>query len=81
MEPSAFLQDLQQRIVELLRASPAVDLERNLKALLTQSLGRMDVVTREEFELALARIEALRQRVHRLEQALASSQHESRRPD
>jgi hypothetical protein len=42
------LADAQIRIAELLRASPAADLERNLKALLAQTFQRLELVTREE---------------------------------
>ena len=44
-ERQAFLQDVQQRIAELIRSSPAADLERNLKAMLAQTFQRMELVT------------------------------------
>jgi hypothetical protein len=71
MERQAFLQDVQQRIAELIRSSPASDLERNVKAMLAQTFQRMDLVTREEFEVQLETIARLRRRVEALEARLA----------
>lgn len=70
MENQAFLHDVQQRIAELIRSSPATDLERNLKAMLAQTFQRMDLVTREEFEVQLETVARLRQRVETLEARL-----------
>ena len=71
MERQAFLQDVQQRIAELVRSSPAADLERNIKAMLAQTFQRMDLVTREEFEVTLETVARLRARVEALEARLA----------
>jgi hypothetical protein len=71
MERQAFLQDVQQRIAELIRSSPAADLERNVKAMLAQTFQRMELVTREEFEVQLETIDRLRRRVEALEARLS----------
>ncbi len=71
MERQAFLQDVQQRLAELIRSSPASDLERNMKAMLAQTFQRMELVTREEFEVQLETVARLRQRVEALEARLA----------
>jgi BMFP domain-containing protein YqiC len=71
MERQAFLQDVQQRIAELVRSSPAADLERNVKAMLAQTFQRMELVTREEFEVQLETIARLRRRVEALEAQLS----------
>jgi BMFP domain-containing protein YqiC len=75
MELPNFVEDLQQRLGTLFASSPAADVQRNLKALLTQQFARLDLVTREEFEIqqellakARARIEALEAKVARLDQ-------------
>jgi BMFP domain-containing protein YqiC len=73
MENQAFLQDVQQRIAELFRSSPAADLERNVKAMLAQTFQRMDLVTREEFEIQLETVARLRQRVEALEARVAAA--------
>ena len=72
-ERQAFLQDVQQRIAELIRSSPAADLERNLKAMLAQTFQRMELVTREEFEIQLETVERLRSRVEALEARLTEA--------
>ena len=70
MEMPKFIEELQQRLAALIAASPAADVQRNLKALLTQQFARLDLVTREEFEVqqellakARARIDALEARL------------------
>ena len=68
--------------------APAADLERNLKALLGQTFQRLELVTREEFDLqrelltrARARLEQLEVRVAELEQRAAGSQASGSQPD
>lgn len=66
-----FLDDLQQRLSELVRASPAADIERNLRAMLNQAFQRMELVTREEFDIQVAMLERLRERLNELERTVA----------
>jgi ubiquinone biosynthesis accessory factor UbiK len=70
MEKQAFLQDFQRRVAELVRSSPAGDLERNLKAMMAQSFQRLDLVTREEFDVQVELVQRLRARVEALEPRL-----------
>ncbi len=84
MDPKQFFDDLQNRINQILETSPAKDIEKNVRALLTQGLSKLDMVTREEFDaqaLQLARIrerlEALEKRVEELEALLKTSQRPS----
>ena len=74
MDRQAFFDDLQQRLLGLLRSGPAADLERNLKALLGQTFQRLELVTREEFDLqrellarTRAKLDALEAQVQALE--------------
>ena len=62
-----FVQDFQQKLLELFRASPAADLERNMKALMGQTFNRLELVTRDEFEIQVELMRALRARVDALE--------------
>jgi len=64
------LADIQQRVSELLRSSPAADLERNLKALVVQTFERFDLVTRDELDAHRAVIDSLEARIAELERAL-----------
>ncbi|HMN63494.1 MAG: accessory factor UbiK family protein [Burkholderiaceae bacterium] len=69
--PPSLLAELQSRLAELLRNSPAADVERNMKALLAQAFQRADLVTREEFDSQLERLARLQERVEQLEKRLA----------
>ncbi len=78
MVPTSSLEDLSERIREFLAASPAKDLEKNLRALLAAAFAKLDLATREEFDVqakALARgrekLAELERRVAELEARLA----------
>lgn len=80
-QPSDVFNDLQARIGDLLKNSPAKDVERNVKVMLTQGFSKLDLVTREEFDTQAqvlartrARLEELEKRVAELEQKLADVQ-------
>ncbi len=81
MKPTEVFQDIQQKFNDLLKNSPAKDVERNIKAMLTQSFSKLDLVTRAEFDTqaqVLARtrlrLEQLEHRVAELETKLGVSQ-------
>lgn len=72
------LDDLSNKMSALLAATPAKDIEKNAKAMLSSMLGKLDVVTRDEFDVqtqVLARtrekLTALEARVEALEKKLA----------
>jgi len=69
--PPSLLAELQSRLAELLRNSPAADVERNMKALLAQAFQRADLVTRDEFDSQLERLARLQERVEQLEKLLS----------
>lgn len=80
-QPSDVFNDLQSRVSDLLKNSPAKDVERNVKALLSQGFSKLDLVTREEFDTQAqvlartrVRLEELEKRVAELEQKLAAPQ-------
>ncbi|MBC2769551.1 accessory factor UbiK family protein [Pusillimonas minor] len=69
-----WFEDMQKNVSDLIKNSPAADIERNVKAMMTQTFSRLDLVTREEFDVqaavlekALARLAALEARVKVLE--------------
>ena len=75
----SFLTELQSKISEVLQQSPAKDIEKNMKAMLNQGFSKLDLLTREEFEIqsevlqrTRARLEALEARVAELESRLKS---------
>jgi len=70
MEKQSFVHDFQRKLLEMFRASPAADLERNIKALMGQTFSKLELVTRDEFEIQVELLRALRMRVEALEQKL-----------
>jgi BMFP domain-containing protein YqiC len=62
--------ELAQAVPKNLRAL-GEDLERNFKALLKAGLERMDLVTREEFDLQAALLERTRAKLQKIDARLA----------
>lgn len=71
MDKLNFLDDLQQRVSALIADTPAADLQKNLKALLTQQFARMELVTREEFDVQAQVLARTRAKLEALERRLA----------
>jgi BMFP domain-containing protein YqiC len=76
-----FFNDLQDKINQAIENSPAKDIERNVKAMMTQGFSKLDLVTREEFDIQAqvlaktrAKLEALELRVAELEAKLSASE-------
>ena len=76
---NSFFNDIQGKINQALESSPAKDIERNVKAMMTQGFSKLDLVTREEFDIQAqvlaktrAKLEALELRVVELEARLAA---------
>jgi len=81
MDMNTFFNDLQGRINQAIENSPAKDIERNVKAMMTQGFSKLDLVTREEFDIQAqvlaktrAKLEALEVRVAELEAKLVAEQ-------
>ena len=75
---SNFFSDIQGKINQALESGPAKDIERNVKAAMTQGFAKLDLVTREEFDIQAqvlaktrAKLEALELRVIELEARLS----------
>jgi ubiquinone biosynthesis accessory factor UbiK len=64
---SKTLDDLAAKIGKAVEASPAKDIEKNVKALLQGGLSRLDVVPRSEFETQAAVLLKTREKLERLE--------------
>ena len=71
MEKQACFQDFQQKVMDLIKASPAADIERNIKALMGQTFNKLELVSREEFDIQAALLQSLQARVDALEARLA----------
>jgi BMFP domain-containing protein YqiC len=79
MDMNSFFNDLQGKINQAIESSPAKDIEKNVKAMMTQGFSKLDLVTREEFDIqnqvlakTRAKLEALELRVQQLEESLAA---------
>lgn len=71
MDKISFLDDLQSRVSDLVRQTPAADLQKNLKALLTQQFARLELVTREEFDTQAKVLARARSKLDELELRIA----------
>ena len=78
---SKFLDEISARLNEAVASGPAKDFEKNARALLAQGFAKLDLVTREEFDVqvqllarAQEKLAALEARVAALEAASGSKQ-------
>ena len=51
MAQNRIFDDISARVSEVLAKSPAKDIEKNLRAMLSGAFSRLDLVTREEFDV------------------------------
>ena len=68
---SRTLDEIAARIGKALEGSPAKDIEKNVKAMLTSGLARLDLVTRQEFDVQAEVLRRTRDKVERLEALVA----------
>lgn len=71
MQGTRFVDDVGAKVSELLAASPARDLEKNFRALLAAGLARLDLVTREEFDVQATLVRRALEKVAELEARVA----------
>lgn len=64
-------EDISNKISETIAASPAKDIEKNLKAMLASTFARLDLVTREEFDVQQEVLVRTREKLEMLEARLA----------
>jgi ubiquinone biosynthesis accessory factor UbiK len=60
------------KVSEILAFSPAKDVEKNLKASLAAWLSKLDLVTREEFDVQSQVLARTREKLQQLEDRLAA---------
>jgi hypothetical protein len=75
------LDDISARLGALIAASPARDIEKNAKALLSGMLARLDLVTREEFDIQTELLARARQRLETLEARVTALEQAARQRD
>jgi BMFP domain-containing protein YqiC len=69
-----FFEDMQAKMQQAIENSPVKDIEKNVKAMMNQGFAKLDLVTREEFDIQAqvlaktrAKLDALELRVAELE--------------
>lgn len=71
MPDARLLEEIDRKMKEILAQSPAADLEKNLRALLASAFSRVDLVSREEFDVQRELLSRTRARLAELEAKLA----------
>jgi BMFP domain-containing protein YqiC len=71
MSKAKFIEDVNARLSEILASSPARELEKNLKGMLTGAFNRLNLVTREEFEVQAKVLARTREKLGALEAKIA----------
>ena len=71
MADTRLLDEIDRKLKDILARSPAADLEKNLRALLASGLSRLDLVTREEFDVQREVLARTRAKLQELEAKLA----------
>jgi BMFP domain-containing protein YqiC len=64
--------DISARVAAAMASSPVRDVEKNVRVLLRGALGRLDFVSREEFDIQVALLARAREKLEALEERLAS---------
>jgi len=71
MAQSRFIEDIQARVSEIFASSPAKDIEKNMRAMLTGAFSRLDLVTREEFDVQAKVLARAREKLSEFEARVA----------
>lgn len=71
MAGNKLFEEIDRRMRDILARSPAADLEKNLQALLQSAFSRLDLVTREEFDVQREVLARTRAKLAELEAKLA----------
>lgn len=77
MSDAKFFDDLSAKLSELVKNSPARDIERNARALLMQGFAKLDLVTRNEFDIQAEVLARARQQLTLLEARVAELEAQS----
>lgn len=80
MNRTDWFEDLQKNVSQMIKNSPAADIERNVKAMMSQTFSRLDLVTREEFEIQSALLEKALVRLAALETRIAALEAQQDKP-
>ncbi len=74
------LDDISARVAAAMASSPVRDAEKNVRVLLRSALGRLDLVSREEFDIQVALLARAREKLDALEERLATQSEAGAKP-
>ena len=74
MFDTKFIDEINAKISEVIAASPAKDIEKNMKAMMMSMFTKMDLVTREEFDRHVQVLQRTREKLDALEARLAQQE-------
>ncbi len=79
MNKTNFFDDMQAKMNQVFENSPAKDIEKNVKAMLSQGFAKLDLVTREEFDIQAQVLARTRAKLEALEARLAELEAQSKK--
>ena len=71
MQYTDFLSDISNKIKELIKESPLEDIDKNIHALIQGAFTKMELVSREEFDIQAEVLRNTREKLAKLETKLA----------
>ena len=71
MPNQKFIEEVSAKLKDLFAQSPAADIEKNLRAVLQSGFARLDLVTREEFDVQQEVLTRTREKLTQLEAKVA----------
>ena len=63
-----WFEEFQKNVSDLIARSPAADIERNVKAFMGQAFNKMDLITRDEFDIQVDMLKRVQERATLLEE-------------
>lgn len=73
-KPAQIFEEMGNKFAEVMQSGPAKDFEKNAKALFSSAMGRLDLVTREEFEVQKALLQSACEKIAALEKCIAEQE-------
>ena len=67
-----FFYDLSAKLIVAMQSGPAKDIEKNVRALLMQGFAKLDLITREEFDIQAQVLARTREHLTALEARVAT---------
>ncbi|PUA18118.1 accessory factor UbiK family protein [Glaciimonas sp. PCH181] len=80
MSKPNFFEDMQSKINQAIENSPAKDIEKNVKAMLSSGFAKLDLVTREEFDVQAQVLATTRAKLELLESRITEIEAQLKRP-